>query len=164
MNVLKRERDRFEEKFMRNAFRERACTPTNAQEFIKLQMERVRIFLKKNPSVRIFPADKGGKVVIADVQTNKGKMKSYLELNTKAKIYFRCEDLSIGYVKEMCESKYGCIRAAMNEFFERDRLMGFENLGRKLVFEPFVMSRIYGLFKIHKEGFPVRPIINCLAK
>lgn len=166
MSVLDRERSRFRRKFEARGFRERTSQPTAAQKFINLQMDRARAFLNKNPDVKVFPADKGGKVVIADLTTYKEKMKLYLELGTNSKVYFLCEGFSVGYVKEMCELKYRRIRTTVNAFFERDRLSDFRNLCPKLSYEPFVISRMYGSFKIHKEGNPIRPIVsatNCLG-
>lgn len=55
----------------------------------------------------------------------------------------------------------------MNSFFREDALAGFKDLCTRLEQEPFVMSRIYGLFKPQKEGCPVRPIVSstdCMAR
>lgn len=43
---------------------------------------------------------------------------------------------------------------------------GLANLCCPLVFQPYVIPRIYGNVKVHKENFPIRPIIssiNCLG-
>lgn len=64
-------------------------------------------------------------------------------------------------------SKYNEIRDIVNDFFDRDAKLNFVNLGVKLKPEPYIISRIYGLFKIHKEGYPMRPIVSatdCMAQ
>lgn len=44
---------------------------------------------------------------------------------------------------------------------------GYPNCCHQLSAEPFIIARLYGLFKIHKSGIPMRPIIsttNCMGQ
>lgn len=166
-NTLDREREKFMKKCRGSGFRERATVPSSAQKFIKLQMERTKIFLSRHPDVKVFPADKGGKVVITDHGMYVEKMRMYLALNVKSGIYFHCQGLTISYVKKICEEKYENLMNMVNEVFGADWTLGLKETVEKIVREPFVISRIYGLFKVHKEGYPVRPIVsatNCMGE
>lgn len=167
MLMFNKERKKFCSKFDEDNFRDRTNVQTKAQRFIKIQMERTKLFLENNPNVKVFPADKGGRIVIADLDVYMNKMRSYLNLNSMKGIYFFCKGLTVDYVRMICESKYDEIRNLVNEFFDKDKSMGFAYLCNKLAFEPFIISRIYGCFKVHKEDYPIRPIISsvdCMAK
>lgn len=167
MNVLNREKEKFLKRCERGKFRERTAVPSKAHMFIRLQMERTKKFLHTNPGIRIFPADKGGKVVVTDHQVYVEKMRMYLHVNVKTGIYFKCQGFTVEHVKKIWEEKYDRVRQMVNGYFENDFKLGFKNVSERLGCEPFVMSRIYGLFKVHKDGFPVRPIVsatNCASK
>lgn len=51
-------------------------------------MKRTNQFLKLNPAIKIFPADKGGKIIITDLMTYNGKMKAFLKSNTENRFYY----------------------------------------------------------------------------
>lgn len=94
-------------------------------------------------------------------------MKSFISSNVTNGIYFRLDGVSFQYVKSVCESKYERIVDVVNVFLEIDRISNFKNLSGRIFSEPFITSRIYGLFKIHKDNYPVRPIVsstNCMGK
>lgn len=160
MKTFHSEKKKFLDKQTRFAFRNRADRPTKAQIFIKMQMKRAKAYLSKNRNVRIIPADKGGKIVITDLETYRNKVIKHLDMNVKIGTYSRCEGLSREYIKDVCEVKYKSIRDLLNPFFGVDRSLNFENVCRDLCFEPFVIPRFYGSFKVHKEDYPVRPIIS----
>lgn len=167
VNAFSRERKKFLKNFRNGTFRKVANVPTKAQKFIHLQMKRTRIFLNDNPNVKIFPADKGGRIVITDSNMYREKMNEHMQMNVNRKVYYHCRDFSFEYVRHLCESKYERIRNFLNVYFKDDFSLNYKNLCQRLSFQPFVIPRIYGCFKIHKIGFPVRPIIsstNCIGK
>lgn len=159
LNVFKNDVDRVESKFVASSFRDRSCTQSEAQEFVNCQREKTIIFLKSNPDVKIFPADKGGRIVVTDW--------IHLDQNVKRGIYRRFEGLSFEYVRDLCEAKYEKVRGAANEVFAVDKSLGMKGPLESLCFEPYIISRIYGYFKIHKDDCPARPIVSatdCMAK
>lgn len=160
LNIVNSDQKKFFEKCEANSFRERSTTPTKAQLFINLQMERTKRFLKLNQNVRIIPADKGGKVVITDGDTYKQKMNDYVTSCIRSQVYFRFDSLPLEYVKFICETKYNAIREKVEEIFTSDASLGLGFPPFRLPFEPFVVPRIYGLYKVHKLGNPIRPIVS----
>lgn len=157
----------FESKLAEKSFGESGSMPTKAQKFIKLQMELAKAYLRKNPDIKVVPADKGGRVVIAGKYVYEEKMKSFILMNVMEGIYFNLEFVDFRYVKCVCESKYARMLDSVNECLRRDQLSDHASMKCKFVDEPFIMPRIYGLFKVHKDGYPVRPIISsvdCMGK
>lgn len=167
MSTITCQQEKFNTKLSKRSFRERTTAATKAQCFIELQMKLTKIFLTENSHVKIFRADKGGKVVITDATTYEEKMKRFIEANVNAGVYFRLDKVGFDYVKSICEGKYAKLIGILNSWFENDRRVGFADNAIQLVREPFIMSRIYGLFKINRADHPVRPIIsstNCMGK
>lgn len=167
MNIFKKKTSKFHLKFTTNSFRDRSNVQTKAQKFINYQRTKTLVFLKSNPNVKIFPADKGGRIVITDLQTYRTKMTSHLYQNVKLGVYRHLKGLSFDYVRDLCESKYERIRDAVNMIFSADVSLGFKSLCKHLAFELFIISRIYGCFKVYKEDCPARPIVSstdCMAK
>lgn len=167
MKVFNYDRKKFNENLTNDGFRNRTDFQTKAQRFIRLQMKRTKVFLINNPNVRICPADKGGKTVITDTNVYAHKMRTHLMSNVNDGVYICLDGFSFDYIRKICESKYGKIRNIVNEFFKRDATLSFKDSGIQLKPEPYVISRIYGLLKIHKEGYPMRPIVSatdCMAQ
>lgn len=106
MNQLEKERRKFVRKHRDSSLRNRSNPATRAQIFIKLQMKRTRIFLNDNKQIRIFSADKGGRIIITDRETYADKMRSHIDLNVKNQNYVYCDGLTFEYVRSLCEAKY----------------------------------------------------------
>lgn len=105
--------------------------------------------------------------MITDAQEYEGRMMEHLTTNVNNGTYHCLKDLTFEYIRQICESKYKRIMENVNVFLEKDHLLDFKNLCTRLRPEPFIISRIYGLLKIHKDGYPMRPIISatdCMAK
>lgn len=93
-------------------------------------------------------------------------MEEYLKDCTGDHTYFKCNGFSVDDVAKLVEEKYNQLRTSINGFLMNDTTKGFPNLCYPLKFEPYVIPRIYGNIKVHKESLPVRPIIssvNCLG-
>lgn len=146
----------FINKFKTNKFKDRHNTQSKAQRFIHIQMMRTNLFLKRNPHIKIFQADKGGKIVITDSNTYKEKMDSYLKSNTDNGFYYHCKNLDFEHARSFCEAKYDELRPTINMYLTKDTNLNYKH---PLKFCPFIMP-IYGYFKIHKADFPIRPIIS----
>ncbi len=148
-------------KFGKNSFEQ-----SKTQKFIGRQFSKTVEFLNENKNIIISQADKGGKVVIMDRNMYNSKMEKYLKECTKDHTYFKCERLSVNDVSNYVEEKYGQLRLLINQFLLNDARQGFPNLCYPLTFEPYVIPRMYGNIKVHKDNFPIRPIIssvNCLG-
>lgn len=86
-------------------------------------------------------------------------MKQHIQENLEGNIYLEINE-PFDMIRMKIEQKYEIIRTKLNEFFTSDAKMNFRNTCRNLNFEPYIIAKIYGLIKIHKEGFPIRPIIS----
>lgn len=165
--LFKKERSKFIQKFFQNNFRNSFCKATKAQEFINQMMKRSRNFLHNNPDIIVLPADKGGRMVVTDLSTYKEKMRAHIQSNVDKKFYYHCKTIDFEYARNFCETKYNELRVVINNYFSNDKNMGFMNLCFPLAFEPFILSRIFGYFKVQKTGIPIRPIIsstNCMGQ
>lgn len=85
--MFKKEVPKFNSKLNDGTFRDISCIQTRVQRFVNEQKEKTKIFLRKNPHVRIFPADKGGKIVITDVDTYDVKMSLHINQCVKKGTY-----------------------------------------------------------------------------
>lgn len=145
-----------------NEFNKSEFEQSVIQKFISKQFSKTVSFLKNNMNIIIAQADKGGKVVIMDKRLHNLKMENYLEENTKNHVYFKCNDLSVSDVSECVERKYDQLRLSINGFLVNDAKLRFKDLCYPLVFEPFGIPRINGNIKVHKDDFPIRPIISSI--
>lgn len=144
------------------------CGITKAQKFIKLQFLRTRRFLKNNGEIMIVSADKGGKVVITTKDVYEEKMGRFIDDCSNSKIFFKIPiSMDFNQIRNYVEDEYDKLRATINPYLLLDMTENRVNPSYQLVAEPYVIARLYGLFKIHKEGIPVRPIISttdCMGK
>lgn len=167
MLVLKKGCSALKSKVEEDGFRDRMNVQCKAQKFIRLQKDKTRLFLKRNPEIKILRADKGGKAVIIEEDVYYAKAADYVKRCVGEDVYRRLDGLSFKYIRELCESKYREMREVVNEVSRRDSFDELKICCDRLSFEPFMMPRFYGCIKVHKEGFPVRPIISstdCMAK
>lgn len=139
---------------------------TKAQVFIKQQFYRTRKFLRGNRNIIISSADKGGRVVITDKETYEAKMNLFISKCIQQKIFFKV-NLPFKDRRSFVERKFDSLIQNINPYLLEDTNKNYKNLCYQLSAEPFIIAKIYGLFKIHKEGVPIRPIIsttNCMGK
>lgn len=141
-----------------NFANDRRTNATQAQIFIRQLYERTRSFLHVNKDIVIAPADKGGKTVIMTRKVYNDKVKEHLDANLANHTYFHWKDATTEKCRQILEPK--CIRMKINPFFRLDYEKGFKNCCYPLKSEPYIIAKIYCLIKVHKEGFPSRPIIS----
>lgn len=167
LKTLTRDQTEFNEKMANDDLWDESDSATRAQEFISLQMEHTKMFLSRNVDVKVFSADKGGRVVITDTRIYHAKMIDHLKCNVAKGIYRELKGFDFEYIRHVCESKYERVRNEVNVWLEKDSRIFLENTRTCLNREPFIISRIYGLLKIHKTGYPIRPIVSatgCMAQ
>lgn len=133
------------------------------QEFIRLQFDETRSFLNKNPEIIITFADKGGKVVITSNEIYLNKMERFINACPcmKDKIFFPVE-IEFDKIRTFVESNFNDLRNKINPFLVNDAMNNFKQCCYQLSFEPFVLARIFGTFKLHKDDIPIRPIISTI--
>lgn len=139
--------------------------PSKQQLFIAEQLKLSLKFLHQNQRIIVTMADKGGKSVITTKYLYEEKMEKFIQDGVKGRIFFPVKLCSIE-VRKYIENKYQNLREKVNPFLKEDASKGYKHCCHQLKFEPYVMARIYGLFKIHKAGTPIRPIvstINCVG-
>lgn len=97
-------------------------------------MKLTKIFLRNNKNIKIFQADKGGRVVITDLDLYKQKMIDHLNLNSEKHFYYYCNNIDFEYARNLCETKFNEIRPKLNEYFMKDERSNFKNLYYPLQF------------------------------
>lgn len=145
-----------------NKFKGNKFQNSSKQKFIKKQFMKTVEYLKKNPDVFISQADKGGKVVIMSRKFYEGKMNGFLTDCVERKTYELCDSMNVIDVGGLVEGKYEELRFKLNPYLLKDRQMNFSGLCCDLNFKPYVIPRIYGNIKVHKESLPVRPIVSSI--
>lgn len=133
---------------------------TYAQLFIKQIAQYVKVFVKKNADVIISPVDKGGKVIIMTKELYVKKVYEHISAGLIDHTYFHCKSMNEDDCRELLEPMYDKLRLVINPFLAKDVFDGKQCTCRQLISEPYIISRLYVLMKIHKEGLPPRPIIS----
>lgn len=113
-----------------------------------LSKEEQRSFksLWNNDKIVVLKADKGGATVILDKEDYVCKMN---------------EHLSCGSYKKLSNNPIPKIMKEVKKTISKSNLE--EKLKKKLIPSYETIPRIYGLPKIHKEGVPLRPIVNTIG-
>lgn len=121
------------------------------KRWLKFISNRTETFFKKNPHLFATKSDKGGHTVVVEVKTYEEKLTSLLNDNNYVELDY---DPLLGLIEQD------------TIFYEA--LIGNEETKklffRKPLYEPktLCLSKFYGLFKIHKEGTPLRPITSTI--
>ena len=121
---------------------------TEIKDFLPKRFLLALRSLKKEKSIRISKADKGGKIVIVDKNEYENKMK---ELLNNEIVYRKLNKNPL--TKMQSEFNKGLAEICKKFEGSRDQLKKFNS---RLPSLPYM----YGLPKIHKENCPYRPIIS----
>lgn len=114
-------------------------------------LKKTRYFLKENSDVFVTNADKGNVTVVLNKSDYFGKMETLLNNET---IYEQTnKDKTLEVQKE--------INILINQWEEEKRISTQDAKGLKS--NNCVISKLYGLAKIHKEGVPFRPIVSSIG-
>lgn len=121
--------------------------------FASKWMEETASFLTDNDHLLVTTADKGGKSVIIDKHLYQQKLCLHLSEFTSNGTYERlATNITFDTIRSSFEKEHKRIRDLINRYLRRDG-------APEISFEPFIMARIALTIKVHKEGFPTRPII-----
>lgn len=137
---------------------------TIAQEFILKCLSKALKFLKNNKELVVLPADKGGKMVILDVDGYERRARDHLNKGLLEGVYFISPMLTEQYARDLVEKKYSDLMVALNPHFKEDIETGKFGCIYELHWEPFVMPRFAGTVKLEKDGQPLRPIVSSINK
>lgn len=102
--------------------------------------------LRNNDEIVVLKADKGGAAVILDKEDYVSKMNEHLRCGSYKKLN------NNPIPKIMKEVRKTIVDSSLND-----------KLKKKLIPSCETIPRIYGLPKIHKEGVPLRPIVNTIG-
>lgn len=131
----------------------KATSFPQAMTSIKFWLGETKKFLRENKALLVTTADKGGKLVIIDRNVYKEKLGLHVKENIDNGTYGRPDT---GYVfeeiRDEFERRHKMLRDRMNPILEADRW-------KKMCFEPFIMAKLVLTIKVHKEGYPTRPIV-----
>jgi hypothetical protein len=111
----------------------------------KAEREALRT-LRNNDSITILPSDKGNATVILSSTDYKSKIGSLLDDHV-------CKKLLCDPTSKIEKQTASLIKGSDLP----------KEIKKKLIPHAAIPPRLYGLPKIHKEGVPLRPIVNCIA-
>lgn len=116
----------------------------NDKKWLKFVHNRTNEFLKNNVGIFATKSDKGGHTVVLDVSEYEEKL-----LNVKD-----YEEMDTAPLKSLIEKEEIFINRFKKDKSLKDLFFGLP------LFEPNVLgiAKFYGLVKIHKNGYPLRPI------
>lgn len=121
---------------------------------IKLWLGKAKKFLHDNKTLLVTEADKGGKLVIIEKSMYMEKLKSHIKENIDNGTYGRPEKgHGLVEIRGELEGKHKVLRDQMNPILRAD---GW----KEMCFEPFIMAKLVLAIKVHKEGYPTRPIVT----
>lgn len=103
--------------------------------------------LNQNEDIVVLKADKGGATIILDREDYRKKMLDHLH--------------NSGSYKKLAKNPLKKISKTVAHAIKSSSSVGA--LSRKLVESNPIAPRIYGVPKIHKEGVPLRPIVNTIG-
>ena len=102
--------------------------------------------LRNSAEILVLPADKGNAAVIMELETYREKM---IELLSDPDYVVLKKDPTSSIMRKT------------NEMIKKSSIT--EEIKRKISPKPGIPPRIYGLPKIHKQGIPLRPIVNSIG-
>lgn len=89
-------------------------------------------------------------------------MTEFVSECVKTRIFFPV-NREFDETRKYVESTFANLRSEINPFLANDVSKNLKNCCYQLSFQPFILARLYGTFKLHKIGkveIPVRPIVS----
>ena len=122
---------------------------------LRCLISKTNQFLKENPQLVVVKADKSNCTVVAEKDLYIDKIKVLLSDNSTY------EKVTPRYRKGVVINETLCVQRKFNTYISELQLKGFINQheGIKLRKYNSAPAKLYGLFKMHKENNPIRPIV-----
>ena len=123
----------------------------NLEKKQKIDLHNTKQFIKNHKILRITKADKGNATVVIEKTVYLDKMNTLLQderyyNKLKGDPLLSLEKESANYIKQLNSKNF----------------MGDDTKIQHKIAQKCNTSKAYGLIKIHKQGFPVRPIISTI--
>lgn len=128
--------------------------PSRAQEYIHHLFLLSENYLNKHRKLIIVPSDKGGKTVVMDRDDYFKKANSYIDENILLGNYVEEYRDYESVIAPEVESAFAHIVGLINPYLLKEK-----SIKEPLRLESYSIPLFYGCPKIHKDGFPLRPII-----
>ena len=123
---------------------------THFDKKFKIDLKKTKEFIKRNPQLLITRADKGNTIVII-------RKLNYIEKTEKL-----FSDKK--YYKQIKTNPLSSLERRSNDLIKLLNKNNFSGFGKKFdsVLQKSNIPKPYGLVKIHKDGFPIRPIMSAI--
>lgn len=118
-------------------------------------LHRTLLSLSKNKNIKICPYDKGNGIVIIDSNSYVAKVNKLLNDTSK----FKKLEIPTSTKKHPVCLDEGKLQRFLNKQV-RDKIP--VNIFRKIQPSGSQVAKLYGTVKVHKENFPVRPIVSTI--
>ena len=117
---------------------------------LKADIVKTHKFLKNNQQIKVIFADKSNKTVIINAADYSEKMNNLL-----------CDTNIYKPIKNSLRpSQTGKNNCIIKNWFKNNFIGKF--IAESLTVKSAMVSRVYGLIELHKEGFPMRPIVSTI--
>ncbi|KAJ6634102.1 hypothetical protein Bhyg_17630, partial [Pseudolycoriella hygida] len=126
-----------------------------AQKYLSKPSSMTRKFFHNNPTIIAVQADKGGKIVIMDKPLYMERMYTHINDNINSGIYELQTHYNMDTLQTHVEGIFSKLIYTIKPFASADTTLAHLRLKP----EPYLIPRIYGCPKIHKNGTPMRPIV-----
>ncbi|KAJ6617056.1 hypothetical protein Bhyg_17762, partial [Pseudolycoriella hygida] len=126
-----------------------------AQKYLSKPSSMTRKFFHNNPTIIAVQADKGGKIVIMDKPLYMERMYTHINDNINSGIYELQTHYNMDTLQTHVEGIFSKLIYTIKPFASADTTLSHLRLKP----EPYLIPRIYGCPKIHKDGTPMRPIV-----
>ena len=152
-NIEDEQTDKLRGKFLNHLkefYNKELSQQTYFDKKFKIDLKKTKEFIKRNPQLLITRADKGNTTVII-------KKSDYL---TKTENLFQDKK----YYKEIKKNPLPSLERRKNDLIKLLNKSDFSGVGKKFhpVLQKCNIAKTYSLIKIHKTGFPIRPIITAI--
>lgn len=126
----------------------------DTKAWLKFVSNRTSTFFEQNPHIFATKSDKGGHTVVADVASYEDKLTKLLNSNSYTELN---HDPLLDLIKQD-KTFYTALKTNKNKTMK-------ELMDDAPSYEPdtFCLAKFYGLFKIHKEDTPLRPITSTIG-
>ncbi|KYN50451.1 hypothetical protein ALC57_00088 [Trachymyrmex cornetzi] len=125
---------------------------TSENNILREGVNEVKRFISENPDILITRADKGNTTVVMNLDNYKNKMNEILADQNTYTVFNR--------------DPTNKITTGIRNILTKWKNMGYidQYTYKKLYVSDGILSRCYGLSKIHKDGHPLRMIVSCLKR
>lgn len=138
--------------------RQMQSTRNVQNEFLQKDIKETRQFCKAHPELIIAKADKGNLTVIADKSDYVNKMTELFSDDTTYETAAPIVRAGNGRDVDLTLD----VQRKINNYITRLEPYITKSVAGTLRANNTTLGRAYGLYKVHKQGYPLRPIVACV--